>query len=271
MHAHLSGVISTVTTIHQHIFNSALPWLKASSRGGQSAHQGNLTDIALLIAPCVVNRIESKIRTEVNRGWCTCVGKGQYEELEKEVATTMRTFFDLPRELRDLIYDYVLFDPTELSESSHHFYTWIDMRRFRNGRPECLTYRAPPLLATCRLIRWEASPTYYHKIQFRFTEAETAIRWLSKLDDESRHDVRSLAYCPNLLTWMDPRHPPLSTASLGHQWHQLCEFLRFAAIDMRETLKIGGYGGGKLGWILVEGLDFMYAAADQRLTAGQSA
>ncbi|KXT06012.1 hypothetical protein AC579_847 [Pseudocercospora musae] len=80
---------------------------------------------------------------------------------------------------------------------------------------------------------------YYHKIQFRFTEAETAVKWLSKLDEESRHGVRSLVYCPNLLAWMDPRQPPVPSSRFGEGWNELCDFLRFAAIDLKIS-------GGKL-------------------------
>ncbi|USW57429.1 hypothetical protein Slin15195_G107480 [Septoria linicola] len=170
----------------------------------------------------------------------------------------------LPAEIRQQIYELVLFQHSGLSRSqvTNRLYTWIDIRRFRNGKPESLTYTSPPILSTCRLIRWEASPLYYTKIQFRFMEGQAAVRWLSCLEADNRCDLKDLAYCPNYLTWMDPRNPPLRAEILGKDWSDLCDAFRKLNVDGSAVLRVCGYGGGQVGWIFAKSFDFDAADAD---------
>lgn len=178
----------------------------------------------------------------------------------------------IPPEIRQQILHHVLFSHNSAlstSPATNRLYTWIDLRRFLHGKPEVLTYREPAILSTCRLIRLEASPTYYSRVQFRFTEAQTCIQWLSHLNADSRSEIQDLAYCPNYLTWMDPRHPPERAAILGRDWRDLRKTFELLGLDMRRVLRVCGYGGGSVGWVFAQDyFDFEYADADGLSSGG---
>lgn len=93
----------------------------------------------------------------------------------------------LPGELRDAIYRYVVGDEKEVVLDrglKDRFPCWSG-----SARPRAII---PPLLATCRQIRFEASKIYLEETTFVFDRASALDEWLGMLEPSGHGLVRRL-------------------------------------------------------------------------------
>ncbi|KAK4499284.1 hypothetical protein PRZ48_009797 [Zasmidium cellare] len=129
-------------------------------------------------------------------------------------------FLDLPKELRDEVYQYLMPQPTNFSLGPV----------FTFGiRPSCkksdLTTRSYPISQTCRQIRDESLFTYYSSTPFTFDflwhkDIESARRWLACQDEAAISSMRQVIF----------RH-----GSLDHEHHALISInLRKSTVSVQD-------------------------------------
>ncbi|KAK5137782.1 hypothetical protein LTR08_007354 [Meristemomyces frigidus] len=95
----------------------------------------------------------------------------------------------VPREIRDLIYEFTLTEPTDIfiTRGGNHNIRWA-------GQP---IQTKPPLLSVCDQIRWEATPVCYavntfHAIISDNKTYKSPFIWISKLGDREAKAVGKL-------------------------------------------------------------------------------
>ena len=147
----------------------------------------------------------------------------------------------LPRELRDQIWDLALRDREYGASTPYGYVAWIDDRDPKSnlkhslGISTPLTYKPPTLLATCRLIRDEASSLYYTNTSFAFREPMTCVIWLRSLESSSVDKIRYLRF------WHD--NSEYSEHGARKAWQALVDFFAFKGIDITTKLHVPDHSG----------------------------
>jgi hypothetical protein len=171
------------------------------------------------------------------------------------------SLLSLPTEIRQQIIDDVLFDNSGLS-----------------NRPASYT-QTPHLDRHSALSPWPARnldlsragtlvlmPSHtWRSLSFVLFECAIPVHRSASLcqvdfTSECAEYIQHLAYCPNYLTWMDPRHPLQRAAGLARAWSALCVALRAAGVNEKHVLRVCGYGGGSAGWVFAQSLDLLSGA-----------
>ncbi|KJX98053.1 hypothetical protein TI39_contig442g00002 [Zymoseptoria brevis] len=104
--------------------------------------------------------------------------------------TPPASLLTLPRELRDIILDYLILKPKNTITMLPNF----------NCHTNEVSARAPAICAVSKQLRSEALPAFYANNTFlaqldNDEDLETAIHWLSAIGDENIAHLRRLAMC----------------------------------------------------------------------------
>lgn len=120
-----------------------------------------------------------------------------------------RNFLSLPIEVRQMIYEYLVWSSKEII---------VEPRRYM-PRNYSIT-PLPPIMKTCEAIYRDALPTYCSQNLFLASRPQLFLKWLAKIGPRNVRALKSIRLCHNPRDWQKP-------------WIELLQFLAQNATGLR--------------------------------------